>query len=141
MKSEGVVVETTLFQGVTELYKQEMWALAALVLITCILVPVIQLSGLMYIILPIRMNRLAWKSTVFFRYLQNLQPWGMMEVFMLGILVSIVKLARMAVIMPGLSLYAFAALIFVLAGAISSLDSLLIWERLAVKPTKAGESQ
>jgi len=76
------------------------------------------------------MNRLAWQAPFFFRYLRKLQPWGMMEVFMLGILVSIVKLAKMAVIIPGTSLYAFAALIFVLAGAISSLDPHLIWDRV-----------
>ena len=130
MKSEGILLETTLMQGVTELHAQGMWGLAALVFATCILVPLIQLLGLLYIILPIRMNRLAWQAPFFFRYLRKLQPWGMMEVFMLGILVSIVKLAKMAVIIPGLSLYAFAALIFILAGAISSLDPHLIWDRL-----------
>ena len=133
MKNEGMLLETTLFQGVTELYAQGMWGLAALVFFTCILVPMIQLSGLFYIILPIRINRLAWKTPFFFRWLRKLQPWGMMEVFMLGILVSIVKLAKMAVIIPGLSLYAFAALIFVLAGAISSLDPHLIWDRVGMR--------
>lgn len=130
MKSEGILLETTLVQGVTELYAQDMLGLAVLVFATCILVPLIQLSGLLYIILPMKMNRLSWKTPVFFRYLRKLQPWGMMEVFMLGILVSTVKLAKMAVIIPGLSLYAFAALIFVLAGAISSLDPHLIWDRV-----------
>lgn len=130
MNMQGILQETTLIQGVTELYAQDMWGLAMLVFITCILVPLIQLSVLLYIILPIKINRFAWKTTVLFRYLQKLHPWSMMEVFMLGILVSIIKLEKMAVIIPGLSLYAFAALIFVLAGAISSLDSHLIWDRL-----------
>ena len=133
MKSEGMVLETTLFQGVSELYTQSMYALATLVFFTCIFVSMIQLTGLFYIILPIRINRLAWKSAFFFRWLQKLQPWGMMEVFMLGILVSMVKLAKMAVIIPGLSLYAFAALIFVLAGAISSIDPHLIWDRVGMR--------
>ena len=39
-----------------------------------------------------------------------------MEVFMLGILVSIVKLAKMATIVPGLAVWSFALLIVVLAG-------------------------
>ena len=132
MKSEGLMVETTLFQSVAELYAQDMKGLAALVFFTCIFVPLIQLSGLLYIILPIRFNRLAWETAFCFRWLRKLQPWGMMEVFMLGILVSIVKLAKMAAIIPGLSLYAFAALIFIVAGAISSLDFHLVWERLGV---------
>jgi paraquat-inducible protein A len=53
-----------------------------------------------------------------------------MEVFMLGILVSIVKLMKMATIVPGVSLYCFAVLIFIMAGAIASLDPRVVWERL-----------
>ena len=84
----------------------------------------------MYILLPIRMRRSAWKAPTVFRYLRKLQPWGMMEVFMLGILVSIVKLAKMAVVIPGFSLYAFAALSLILTAAVSSLDQYLIWEKI-----------
>jgi paraquat-inducible protein A len=53
----------------------------------------------------------------------------MMEVFMVGILVSVVKLAKMATIIPGVSLYSFLALIFVLAAMSVSLDDHLIWEK------------
>jgi paraquat-inducible protein A len=130
IRSEGVLLKTTLFQSVRELYAQDMWGVAALVFFTCIFIPFIQLAGLMYILLPIRMRRSAWKAPTVFRYLRKLQPWGMMEVFMLGILVSIVKLAKMAVVIPGFSLYAFAALSLILTAAVSSLDQYLIWEKI-----------
>jgi paraquat-inducible protein A len=67
-----------------------------------------------------------------FRLLQKVQPWSMMEVFMLGILVSIVKLAGMASMIPGASLFAFLALIFVLAASMATLDPHLVWERVEV---------
>ncbi len=54
----------------------------------------------------------------------------MMEVFMLGILVSVAKLAKMASIVPGLALYSFVALIFALAASANSIDAHLIWEKL-----------
>ena len=41
---------------------------------------------------------------------------------MLGILVAVVKLVEMAQIIPGLALWSFALLIFVLAGAAAALD-------------------
>jgi paraquat-inducible protein A len=53
----------------------------------------------------------------------------MVEVFMVGILVSVVKLAGMAKIIPGISMYSFLALIFVLAAMTVSLDSHLIWQK------------
>jgi paraquat-inducible protein A len=63
------------------------------------------------------------------RFLEHVLPWSMMEVFMIGILVSIVKLAGMAKIIPGISLYSFLALIFVLAAMVVSVDSHLIWQK------------
>jgi paraquat-inducible protein A len=130
MKSKGLILETTLFQGVKSLYNQDMRGLSILVLMTCIVVPFIQLSGLFYVLLPLRYNRLPPLTPLVFRFIRKLQPWSMMEVFMLGILVSIVKLAKMGTIIPGFSLYAFAGLIIVLAWAAASLDPHIIWEKL-----------
>ena len=130
IKSEGLMQETTLLAGVKELYVQNMWELSALVLITTFLMPFIQLSGMIYVLMPLKFNSLPWRLPFIFRFLQSIQPWGMMEVFMLGILVAIVKLAKMANIIPGIALYAFAALIFVLAGAMASLDPDIVWDRL-----------
>ena len=61
------------------------------------------------------------------------RPWSMMEVFMLGILVSVVKLAGMAKIVPGISLFAFLALIFTLAATAASLDPHLIWDQVEIE--------
>jgi paraquat-inducible protein A len=57
-----------------------------------------------------------------------------MDVFMIGILVSVVKLTEMATIVPGTSLFAFVALIFVLAAAQAALDPDVVWERVPLTP-------
>jgi paraquat-inducible protein A len=43
--------------------------------------------------------------------------------------VTIVKLVKMAEVVPGISLYAFLALIFVLAAVSANLDRHLIWTK------------
>jgi paraquat-inducible protein A len=53
----------------------------------------------------------------------------MMEVFLIGIAVAVTKLIGMADIVPGLALWSFAALMFVLAGASASFDPESMWER------------
>lgn len=132
-KMQGQVTQTTLATGVIDLYHQGMWELALLVLLTSILVPLLQLLLLLYILLPIKFNRTPWKLAQAFRFLLSLGPWGMMEVFMLGILVSVVKLLDMAQIVPGLALWSFAILIFVLAGAAATLDPEIVWERAGAR--------
>jgi paraquat-inducible protein A len=128
-KLETQVRQTTLFTGVRELYAQGLEMLAILVLITTILVPLIQMVCMLYVLLPLKLGLVPGKLPQVFRFVRGLQPWSMMEVFMLGILVSIVKLAKMAKIIPGVALYAFLALIFVLAAMAASLDPHLIWEK------------
>ncbi len=129
-KIQGQMTQTTLSTGIKELYAQDMVLVALLVLLTCIVVPLVQLLGMLYVLLPIKFNRMPWKLPLVFRFLESLQPWSMMEVFMLGILVSLVKLGKMATIVPGLALWSFAVLIIVLAGATFTLDSKAVWDKL-----------
>ncbi len=129
---QGQLTETTLISGVLELYDQGKWEIAAVVLFTSILAPGLQLALLLAVLVPLALKRMpAWLPTLF-RLVRTLTPWGMMDVFILGILVSVVKLADMATIIPGTSLFAFGALMFVLAAAQSAMDPDLVWTRVPI---------
>jgi paraquat-inducible protein A len=94
-----------------------MQLIAILVLLTTVLVPFTQMLCLLYILLPLKFHRLPKELPRVFRFVNRVG----------GILVSLVKLAGMAKIIPGISLFSFLALIFVLAAMIVSLDSHLVW--------------
>ena len=127
---EARIQETTLITGIIELYNQGMWMVAGVVLLTSIVVPLLELIVMLYVLLPLKVNRRPWKMPLFFRTIRSFKPWGMMEVFMVGILVAFVKLSKMATIIPGTALYAFMILIFVLAASAASLDPHIVWNRL-----------
>jgi paraquat-inducible protein A len=127
---EGQVQETRLASGILVFFRQGMPWMGALVLATGIVFPLVELLGLTYVLLPLKFERLSWKTTAVFRLIRSLQPWGMTEVFLLGILVSIVKLAGMATIVPGIALYAFLVLIFIVAATTAALNPEIVWERL-----------
>ncbi len=127
---EAQIQKTNLITGVIELYHQGMWIVAGVVLLTSILMPLLELMGMLYILLPLKFNQQPWKLPIFFRLVRSFKPWGMMEVFMVGILVAFVKLSKMASIIPGLALYAFMVLIFVLAASAAALDPHIVWNRL-----------
>lgn len=122
--------ETGLLTGIKQLYAQGIIPLATLVLLTCILIPLIQMLGLLYVFIPMKFNRQARFAVPVFRLFKHIKPWSMMEIYMLGILVSIVKLAKMATIVPGLAVITFCLLIFVLNFALTSIDSHMVWEKI-----------
>jgi len=63
------------------------------------------------------------------RLIQLVQPWGMLEVFVLGALVSLAKLTSIAAVIPGLGLYSLGVLILLTAGAAMTFDSDDLWRR------------
>jgi len=130
---KGQVTETTLLTGVFDLYEQGVPEIATLVLATSFLAPLLQVALLLYVLLPVQLGRVPWQMAHAFRLLRRVQPWSMMEVFLVGILVAVTKLMGMAQVVPGLALWAFGLLIVVLAGAMSSLDPHEVWERLEVR--------
>jgi paraquat-inducible protein A len=131
---EAQIQETNLITGIIELYHQGMWIVAGVVLLTSIVMPLLELTGTLYVLLPLKFNRRPWRMPVFFRAIRRFKPWGMMEVFMVGILVAFVKLSKMASIIPGMALYAFMVLIFVLAASAASLDPHIVWQRSEYHP-------
>lgn len=134
LKYEGMVQETTLISGIIELYRQGMPGLALLVGLTTIGVPAVELLGMLWVLLQLLLNRPPRYVSVVFRTILRLQTWSMLEVFMLAILVAVVKLADMATIIPGIGVYCFGVLIFILAAAAACLDRQRIWNRLAPAP-------
>lgn len=135
---QGQSTQTTLLTGVTDLYLGGDWFIAAVVLFTSILAPGLQLALLLAVLIPLALEKLPPWLPRLYRWVRTLAPWGMMDVFMLGILVSVVKLSEMATIVPGASLFAFGALILVLAAAQAALDPDLVWSRvpLAIDPSR-----
>ncbi len=132
---QGQVTQTTLFTGVKDLTEQGKGEVAAVVFFTSILAPGLQLLLLLIVLLPLKLGgRLPPGFPTLFRWFKTLVPWGMMDVFMIGILVSVVKLTDMATIVPGTSLFAFVVLIFVLAAAQAALDPDVVWEQVPLPP-------
>ncbi len=132
MKTGGFEQQSNLVTGVWLLYAQDMTGMATVVFLTCLLFPLLQISTLLYILLPIYLKYRVPHAMQTFRFAIKLQPWCMMEVFMLGILVSLVKLAKLAEIVPGMSLWAFALLIITSAAQVTVLNPHEVWEALEV---------
>jgi len=104
--------------------------LAATVWLSSVFIPGVIIFGLLYVLISIRFH-LHWRySKQTLVWIGRLLPWGMMDVFFLGVLVALVKLVALADILLGTGFYAFVVLIFVYAAAIASLEPRVLWEFL-----------
>ncbi|ABQ25016.1 paraquat-inducible protein A [Geotalea uraniireducens] len=92
LEIQGTRNDTNLLGAVHALWMQDMWAVAALVFVTTILVPAIEIAVMIHILMTLKFGRIPAGITILMRILKSVEPWGMMEVFMLGMLVALVKL-------------------------------------------------
>lgn len=125
----GQRTSATLWGAVRTLHDQDMSAVAALVLGTAIVAPGAAIAGMLYVLAPLRLGRIAPGFALLLRIVDHASPWGMIEVFMLGIIVSLVKLAHLASVIPGVGLWGFAALMLVSIAAAASYDPHDLWTR------------
>ncbi|AYQ43576.1 MULTISPECIES: paraquat-inducible protein A [Burkholderia cepacia complex] len=135
----GTLVETTLAGAVRVLYEDGMWPLAGLVFATTILMPVVQIAGMLWLLLPLRAKRVPALAGFVFRLCHLAEPWGMTEVLILGLLVALVKLAHIASVVTGVALYSFGALMLVLAAARAAFDARELWSRIGAVRGLAGD--
>jgi paraquat-inducible protein A len=122
LEAQGIRTTTTLIGEVKALQDQGLTIVAGMVFISAIVAPVLEIGALLYLLLPLRFGRVPAKFNLILRSTQEVKHWNMVEVFMLGVLVALVKLAKIASVTPALSLWMFAGLTLLLAAAWASFD-------------------
>ena len=126
---KGQSDSNTIATGVRILYERGFGELAVLIAFTSIAAPIVYILGMLYVLVPIRLGARPWKLGLVFRVLVWLRPWSMLEVYLLGGLVAVVKLAELASIVPGPASVAFVVLILVWISIAATLDPREVWDR------------
>lgn len=125
---QGHHVETTVLGAARQLWRDDMPLISLVLLATTVLMPLIELGALVWLLLPLRSGRRPPGFVALFRALQLAHPWAMVEVFILGVLVSLVKLSHLADVLPGPAIWCFGALMLVLTALSSLFDSRALWQ-------------
>lgn len=127
----GATSENTVWQGCVRLFQDGQWSVAAIVFLASILIPLFKLLGLFFLVTStaFRMSRGKVMRTWTARFIDTIGRWAMLDVFVLAVLVSLVKLQRLATVMPGKGLIAFTAVVVLTILASASFDPQLIWRK------------
>ncbi len=114
--------------GVTQLFAEGYWELAGMVFFTSILAPIVVVGGLIGVTLPTFLGRRYRWMILLGKLVGKLKVWSMMEVFLLGVIVSAIKLSAMADIVYGPAMAAFGILILTSSAALSTFNPQTFWE-------------
>ena len=131
IESQGNRNASTLFEAVLTLWNDHMELVAGLVCMTTIVIPAFELAVM---IILLAMPRPA---PLILRLVLAIRPWAMVEVFMLGLLVSVQKLSHLATIEPGIALWSFAALMVLFAALTATFNVHDLWRTMPLVHIRA----
>ena len=126
----GQYHHASLLDCIIALIDRGFYMIAVLVFLFAIAVPVVRLFGSFYITYCFKYNKLKRSLLSFFRAFHHLDNWAMLNVFMLGIVVSMYKLLDDTELSVNMGLMAFILWLISSTMAAATLDQDYIWQAL-----------
>jgi paraquat-inducible protein A len=103
------------------------FAVAALIVV----LPATRLAAILYAVAPMAIGHAPWpQASRAFKLAQQLRPWAMAEIFIIGVAVALVKVAGLATVSLGPAFWAFAALVLVTTLKDNFMCRLTLWKTL-----------
>ena len=120
---------STIWSGVVSLMQQRSYAVAVVVFLASILIPVMKLLILFYLALTGHNGQHPKFKMSLYHFVEAIGRWSMLDIFLLAILVAIVKLGHWTTVSPekGAGLFLFVVIFTMLASAY--FDPRVLWER------------
>lgn len=123
----GLKNSGNIFDEVITTWVSGYWFIAIILALTTILFPLTKLVLLFLITLNLKLKRYHSSLRLLMRGYIHLDEWGMLEVFMIGILVTIVKMHHMAHIHYDVGLFCFVGLLVAALGSSMMMDKDKFW--------------
>jgi paraquat-inducible protein A len=124
----GIENEMNLFQTSWALYQDGSVVLSGIVFGFIVLVPSFVILATLVISLSLTLERDLPGLRMAARFVYTANSWSMVEVFIIGVLISLVKISHMAHVALGVSLWTYLAFAIMLVLALVRLDKVVVWE-------------
>lgn len=124
----GAQEKTTIFDGIQGLFQKGNYFVGGLVFTTSILTPALKIIGLLFLSITLPWPRWQKFRTWTYKIIQLVDPWNMLEVTLLALLVAIAELGQVATVHPGAGVFSFAGVVVLTICATITFDPRLIWD-------------
>ncbi len=127
---QGQAVDARLFDIIQTLVMQQQNLMALLIFITLLLAPVLEVLAMTYLLMQLKWGWPKQHIANAYRLYLIAQKWVLVDVFMLGILVALVKLTPIVIVKVNIAVWALAGLIISLTALAQAFDARKIWTQI-----------
>ena len=126
----GRDASTTILGGVHQMWLHGEEVTAVVVAFCAVIAPAGYIAFVLVVLLAIRQPPVPALTGDLLHAADFMGVWAMDDVMLLGILVSLVKIAQLATINPGIGMYAVAVLVVLLCEIIGTFNPREVWNRI-----------
>lgn len=128
----GEVTHNTIIGGMMSFWRTGAYPIAIVIFTASILIPMLKIVALSWLCaaatgkvhpLPTTLGKVYW-------FTELLGRWSMVDIFVVGILVSVVQLGNYMSIVPGPGALAFGGVVMLTMFAAMSFEPRMLWDRL-----------
>lgn len=121
----------TIMSGVLYFLSHGDWHLALVIFTASIMLPLLKIMAIAYILVSIQRGATHRKQekTNLYKLAEVLGKWSLIDIFVVGLMVTLVQLGELTTIEPGPACVAFAAMVILTMIAEMVLDPKLIWDQ------------
>ncbi len=121
---------STIMGGVILLLQMGSYAVAFVVFVASVVVPLFKMIGILMILLSLQyqINITDRQRIRMFRFIEFIGRWSMLDIFVISILAALVNISGVAVITAGPAATAFGSVVVLTMLAASSFDTRLLWD-------------
>ena len=131
LRVAGLHSDASVFDAARTFAQGETAPLAVAVAALIVLIPTTRALLISYVLTPLVLGRRPPRhAAIAFRVSEDLRPWSMAEIFVIGVAVALVKVADLAQVILGPAFWMFAALVVVTVLQDTAMDRWTLWRTL-----------
>jgi paraquat-inducible protein A len=128
LTSAGQRTRATLWAAIVASYDQQLPLVAVGLATTLIVGPIVELGMLLWVLVPLAFHARPLGFRIIMRVMTALRPWRLVEVFLLGVIIAIVKLSSFATAEIGWGAFGLTVVALAMA-SLSTFDVGALWRR------------
>ncbi len=121
---------SNIIDGVIAMWNMKSYFVAIVILLASIFIPIFKILILCFILFAVKSNKVCNSKllTILYRIVHFIGRWSMIDVFVVIIMSSVVRLSGLLTIYPGFAIICFCSVVFITIFAVDAFDERLIWD-------------
>jgi paraquat-inducible protein A len=132
-KKLGMTDSGNIFETISQFYTNDYYFVAAMVFFSATIFPLLKLSLLVTVTLCIKLQNFPAILPRLFRIHGHLEDWAMMEVYLLGIMVTIIKMHHSTEIVFNTGFFCFIGLVIITIASSVTVNKSRFWDLIEAK--------